>query len=95
MHNWRARDWYPALESAGLATRGPYALRHTFATHGLAAGLGTFELARYMGTSVEMIERHYGHLAAGSEAHARQRLDTYAKRLDQQRTTADQAQRGE
>jgi integrase len=40
----------------------PYVLRHTFASNALAAGVGTFELARYMGTSVEMIERTYGHL---------------------------------
>ncbi|MEO6349730.1 MAG: hypothetical protein ABIP53_03680 [Candidatus Limnocylindrales bacterium] len=26
-----------------------------------------FELARYMGTSVEMIDRTYGHLAKGAE----------------------------
>jgi integrase len=38
LHNWRTRDWYPALEAAGIATRGPYHLRHTFATEALAAG---------------------------------------------------------
>jgi integrase len=40
----------------------PHVLRHTFASNALAAGVGTFELARYMGMSVEMIERAYGHL---------------------------------
>lgn len=94
LHNWRSREWYPALDAAGLARRGPYALRHTFATAALAAGLGTFELSRYMGTSVLMIERHYGHLAAGSEEHARARLDAHAARLCNERATsaaADQA----
>ena len=38
LHNWRTRDWYPALEAAGIAERGPYHLRHTFATEALAAG---------------------------------------------------------
>jgi integrase len=90
IHNWRARIWYPGLESAVLAKRGPYALRHTYATNALAAGLGTFELARYMGTSVAMIERTYGHLAQGSEAHARQRLDAYADRLRHGRATEDE-----
>ena len=31
LDTWRTREWYPALEAAGLAKRGPYALRHTFA----------------------------------------------------------------
>ena len=63
LDRWRTREWYPALEAAGLAQRGPYALRHTFATEALAAGVSTFELARLMGTSVAMIDRTYGHLA--------------------------------
>jgi integrase len=52
-------------------------LRHTFASNALAAGAGTFELARYMGTSVEMIERTYGHLVAGADEVFRRRLNTY------------------
>ena len=35
LHNWRARDWHPALEAAGLRRRRPYDLRHTYATHAL------------------------------------------------------------
>jgi hypothetical protein len=78
LHNWRCRDWYPALEAAGVAKRGPYALRHTYATWALRAELGTFELGRCMGTSVGMIDRTYGHLAAGSQERARRLLGTYA-----------------
>jgi integrase len=37
LDNWRTRDWYPALDAAGLDRRGPYHLRHTFATEALAA----------------------------------------------------------
>ena len=51
----------------GSAKRGPYHLRHTFATEALAAGVSTFELSRVMGTSLEMIDKHYGHLARDSE----------------------------
>jgi hypothetical protein len=40
-----------------------------------------FELARYMGTSVEMIDRTYGHLAAGSEQAARDKLDAVKARI--------------
>jgi integrase len=46
LDTWRTREWYPALEAAGLGRRGPYALRHTFGTEALAAGVSTFELAR-------------------------------------------------
>ena len=77
VHNWRAREWYPALEAAGIARCGPYVLRHTAATHWLAAGVPVFDVARFMGTSLEMIQRTYGHLARGSEELARQRLDAY------------------
>jgi integrase len=75
---WRTREWYPALDAAGLARRGPYCLRHTFATEALAAGISTFELARLMGTSVAMIDRTYGHLARDSEERIRTRLDARA-----------------
>jgi hypothetical protein len=40
---------------------------------------GTFELARNMGTSVEMIERTYGHLVTGANDAFRNRLDSYGK----------------
>lgn len=32
LDGWRTRHWYPALEAAGIRQRGPYQLRHTFAT---------------------------------------------------------------
>lgn len=80
LDTWRTREWYPALEAAGIAKRGPYALRHTFATEALAAGVSTFELARMMGTSVAMIDRTYGHLARDSEASIRALLDARADR---------------
>ncbi len=91
LHNWRARDWLPALDTAGLPRRRIYDLRHSFATWALAAGLSIFELARYMGTSVDMIDRTYGHLARGSEDVARAKLDAQAThdldRLGQDRAT--------
>ena len=78
LDTWRTREWYVALEAAGIAQRGPYALRHTFATEALAAGVSIFELARLMGTSVAMIDRTYGHLARDSEASILARLETRA-----------------
>jgi integrase len=45
------------------AKRSIYSLRHTYATFRLVLGdVNVYELAQNMGTSVEMIERHYGHL---------------------------------
>ena len=39
---------------------------------------GTFELARVMGTSLEMIEPTYGHLMRGADDVLRSRLDACA-----------------
>ena len=37
-------------------------MRHTFASFAIAAGIATVEIARMMGTSIEQIEKTYGHL---------------------------------
>ena len=90
LKNFRRSQWKPALESAGIPPRRIYDMRHSFATWALDAGLSIFELARYMGTSVEMIDRTYGHLAQGAEEAARSKLDdAYARRSGQERATAD------
>jgi integrase len=73
---FRRREWAPAIEAAGI--RRParvYDLRSTFASDALAAGVSVFELARIMGTSVRMIERHYGALLDGAGAGIADRLD--------------------
>ncbi|HEX7850404.1 MAG TPA: tyrosine-type recombinase/integrase [Sphingomonas sp.] len=41
--------------------RSIYSLRHTYATFRLHNGVSVYTLARNMGTSVAMIEQHYGH----------------------------------
>lgn len=81
LDTWRGRYWCPALDAAGLARRGPYCLRHTFATEALAAGIGIYDLARLMGTSVAMIDRTYGHLARDSEERLRALPDRRASGL--------------
>jgi integrase len=78
LDTWRTREWYDALDATGIARRGPYHLRHSFATEALAAGISTWELSRLMGTSVAMIDRTYGHLAHDAEASIRARLDARA-----------------
>jgi hypothetical protein len=55
--------WGPAIDTAGITKPARiYDLRSTFASNALAAGITMFELARIMGTSVKMIEQHYGAL---------------------------------
>jgi integrase len=78
LHNFRNRNWRPAQKAAGIEPlRRVYDLRHTFATFALRAGISTFDLSRYMGTSLAMIDRHYGHLARDGREHAIRLLDTY------------------
>jgi hypothetical protein len=59
-----------------------YDLRSTFASSALAAGVSVFELARVMGTSVYMIERHYGTLLEGASAGIAKRLDAFDTEAD-------------
>ena len=54
-------------------------MRHTYAAWSLAAGISTFTLSRRMGTSVEMIDKTYGHLVEGSAEHERGLLDEFDK----------------
>jgi len=77
LHNFRNRNWKPAQQAAAISPfRRIYDLRHTFATFALRAGISTFELSRYMGASLTMIDRHYGHLARDGREHAIQLLDS-------------------
>jgi integrase len=73
LHNFRAREWIPAVKAAGFvdnkrASKRIYDCRHTYATMSLAAGVSLFALTRRLGTSVDMIDRTYGHLAPDAEA---------------------------
>ncbi len=61
----------------GKAAKRIYDCQHTYATMSLAAGVSLFSLARRMGTSVEMIDRTYGHLAPDAEEYERGLLDAY------------------
>jgi integrase len=86
--NWRNRHWYPAVRAAGLASRGPYALRHTYATFAIAAGVSLFELARFMGTSVEQIDKTYGHLLPDARDRTRTALDVFVARSEEAKEEA-------
>jgi integrase len=76
LHNFRNREWKPAQVAAGIQPlRRIYDLRHTFATFALRAGISTFDLSRYMGASLTMIDPPYGHLARDGREHAIRLLD--------------------
>jgi integrase len=75
INNWRRRVWHPALEAPGIRQRGPYQLRHTFATRALAAGVSIFKLARVMGATVRTIDHHYGAFIRESEDEVRALLE--------------------
>jgi hypothetical protein len=49
--------------------------RHTFTTVALRAGVSTFDRSRFMGASLTMINRHYGHLASDGREYAIRVLD--------------------
>lgn len=73
------KHWRPAQTKAGIdPVRGLYDLRHTYATFALRAGVPVFAVSRFMGTSIAMIDRHYGHLANDSRDHAVALLDALA-----------------
>jgi integrase len=83
--NFRKREWAPAVEASGVAKPArPYDLRSTFASNALVAGVTVFELARVMGTSVRMIERHYGTLIDGAHAAITGRLNALETTLEQE-----------
>lgn len=73
------RHWKPAQRRAGIEPlRGLYDLRHTYATFALRAGVPVFAVSRFMGSSIAMIDYHYGHLAHDSREHAVSLLDALA-----------------
>jgi hypothetical protein len=58
-------DRYRALRAKKLRVRKPYTMRHTFISVGLTNGVNIKWLADYCGTSVAMIEKHYGNYIRG------------------------------
>jgi integrase len=67
---WGHSDWDELMRAAAAQAELPngtvlYTMRHSFITETLiSARMSTLEVARLVGTSVVMIEEHYGHLVA-------------------------------
>jgi integrase len=70
LHNFRAREWRPARSRPDRACPPSLRLRHTYATFALRAGVSIFDLSRFMGASLAMIDKHYGHLARDGREHS-------------------------
>jgi len=63
------KPWHRALRGAGVRPRKFYATRHTFISQAVSTpGISLKWLADYCGTSIEMIERHYGRYMHGDES---------------------------
>lgn len=73
---WAHSDWDELVKEAAATAELPketclYTLRHSFITQVLLDGMSTLEVAKMVGTSLAMIEKHYGHLVQST---ARERL---------------------
>ncbi len=58
--NFYRRHWLPMLHKLGLRTRDFYTTRHTYISAMLAAGMNPLQICRQTGTSLDMIQEHYG-----------------------------------
>ena len=57
---WRKDYWYKTLRALSIRERKFYATRHTYISAGLSNRINIKWLAEYCGTSVAMIEKHFG-----------------------------------
>lgn len=72
---WDKNSWKKPIAAAAKAGGLPagttaYTLRHSTITDLVSAGLPLLTIAQISGTSAEMIERHYGHLASDAAVRA-------------------------
>lgn len=72
---WDKETWKHPIAAAVAAAKLPseataYTLRHSTITDLVSAGLPLLTIAQISGTSAEMIERHYGHLASDAAVKA-------------------------
>ncbi|MGV8921348.1 MAG: tyrosine-type recombinase/integrase [Pseudomonas sp.] len=68
---WQSSDWSEAVNDAVARAGLPsetvlYTLRHCWITDAITGGLDLLTVARLTGTSLAMIEKHYGHLVHGA-----------------------------
>lgn len=67
---WQAKDWSGKVKEAVTKADLPhetvlYTLRHSWITDAIISGIDLLTVAKLVGTSLAMIEKHYGHLVQG------------------------------
>lgn len=68
---WQPHDWRAPVKEAAAAADLPndvvlYTLRHCWITDAIVGGMDLLTVAKLSGTSLAMIEKHYGHLVQGA-----------------------------
>lgn len=76
---WKKESWRDEVKAAAKKAKQPratvaYTLRHSVITDLVTGGLDLFTVAKISGTSVLMIEKHYGHLQREHARNALQKL---------------------
>jgi integrase len=69
--HWDHSDWDELVKEAATRAKLPadtvlYTLRHSWITAALMGGMSTLEVSKIAGTSLMMIQEHYGHLVANT-----------------------------
>lgn len=77
---WTARDWHDPVRAAVAKAGLPpatvlYTLRHSWITDAIVGGMDLLTVAKLVGTSLAMIEKHYGHLVHGAARDKLARLE--------------------
>ena len=72
---WQRHGWADAIKAAAQVAKLPdavcaYSLRHSTITDLVIGGLPLLTVAQISGTSVQMVERHYGHMVGGAAEQA-------------------------
>jgi integrase len=81
IERFRSREWVPAVRAAGLAARGPYTMRHTFATWAIESrAIDLPYLAMIMGTSTRELEDTYFRWLTRTDDQLRAAFDAYDDR---------------
>src|SRR5690606_23828893 len=64
---WQSKDWSGKVKEAVTKAKLPqetvlYTLRHSWITDAIIGGMDLLTVAKLVGTSLAMSEKHYGHL---------------------------------
>jgi site-specific recombinase XerD len=77
---WTPADWGKGVRAAVIRGGLPpktvlYTLRHTWITEAIIGGMDLLTVAKLVGTSLAMIEKHYGHLVESAARDKLQQID--------------------